>query len=123
MMTILWLSRHAPEDVQEQELRALYAPDPLEIVWIMEGYGRDEVDRIITEMEKYDPVDLVVVLPLPMLAELTRKGIKPLRAIMTRRIKPNGDKVFTHLKFERIASIELVTEEPQPCNQRQGIRK
>ena len=123
MITILWFSRHQVEEDQVQELRDLYAPDKIEIIWIPDGYGSDEVDKIVTELEKYDPVDLVVVMPIPMLAELSRRGVKPLRAVMKRRVKPDGNKVFSHIKFERYDRVEIKIVEPKPCNQRQGIKE
>ena len=68
-------------------------------------------------------MDLVVVMPVPLLADICRRGVKPLRAIMQRRVKAGGDKVTSHIGFERYTRLEIDIEEPRPCNQRQGIKE
>ena len=75
--------------------------------------GADEVEALIREV---GADEVVGVLPIPHLAELARRGIRPIRAVMNRvptgRTLPNGEReyefIFDH--FERVLRVEVVTE-------------
>jgi hypothetical protein len=75
--------------------------------------GAEEVATLISEV---GADEMVGVMPVAHLAALTRKGIFPVRAVMTRtptgKILPNGEKEyefgFDH--FERILRVEVIVE-------------
>ncbi len=75
---VIWMSRHAPRASQISALNALYPgvkvlqdPNPF-------GDARDIVDRY----RKSGAVDMVIVAPLAVIAELVKLGIRPLWAEM-----------------------------------------
>jgi hypothetical protein len=80
----------------------------------------ENADEVRQLMEAHECQDLVTVLPLNILAELSSMGIKPIRARMGRVMKPDGFVEFNqHLYFERINSIKVETE---LLNSRHGLK-
>ena len=116
-MRILWLSRHVPQEAQVAALRERFGD--IEIVRRAitlhnnPRAGADEVERLLAEV---GAIEMVGVLPIPHLAEVTQRGIHPIRAIMTRTptgsVLPNGEIEynFDFERFERVIKIEVVTE-------------
>lgn len=102
---ILWLSRHEPEQKQIKELQDIFGY--IEIVQIKTTV--ENADEVIKYMEEHGCSEVVAVLPLNIIAQLTAKGIKPIRAVMEREVLPNGDVKFKHQHFERILKVEVVS--------------
>ena len=101
---ILWLSRHSATKEQESELEQIFGF--VEIIQVSTTINSAmEVKNL---MEKHAAVEVVSVLPLDLLAALTRMGIRPIRAVMERRIE--GESVtFSHKFFERIEQVEVTS--------------
>ena len=106
MNKILWLSRHEPQPVQVEELEKIFGTvDIIQVSTVI-----NKVDEIIQIMKENNADEIVVVLPLNLISELLRQGVKPLRAVMERILKEDGDVEFRHSHFERIMKIEIITE-------------
>ena len=55
--------------------------------------------------------EVVVVLPVGMLEQLTNLKIQPLRAVMSRTVDSDGKASFVFEKFERVLKISTVVED------------
>jgi len=106
MKRILWLSRHAPTEEQINALSEIFGEvDIIQVSKTVKNAG--DVFLLIKEV-KAD--ELVAVLPINLIADLTRHGIKPLRAVMSRHIdKETGEVSFTFDHFERVERVDIVT--------------
>ncbi len=67
-------------------------------------------EQVVGLIKKHKCNEAVVVLPEHLLKEVVDAGFLPLRAIMTRKFQNNGNVKFVHSHFERVLSIDVVTE-------------
>lgn len=105
MTKILWLSRHAPTHEQLQELQQVFGPVDV----IQESVTISRAEEVQDLMVQHGTSELVAVLPVHLLAELTRLGIRPIRAVMERQLHDDGSVNFVHRFFERVERVEIVT--------------
>ena len=98
MSKILWLSRHDPNSEQIQELNRIFN-FKYELVIIDKRV--DNAKEVIDLMEVNGVDDIIAVLPLELIEELIRLGVKPIRANMKFE---NNKFLFKH--FERVMKIE-----------------
>lgn len=85
MVTILWLNRHRPKQNQIQALRDYFGD--IEVIEKVIGLDTNPVvgiDQIQEVMRETNADEIVAVVPVTHLAELTHRGIYPIRAIMKR---------------------------------------
>lgn len=105
MKRILWISRHPPQETQIKDLELAFG-----LVEIVEHAETIKNAKEIQElMAKEDCNDVVAVLPLNLLSDLVKMGIRPIRAIMKRTIDESGEAHFEHDYFERILNIFVET--------------
>ena len=137
MLKALWISRHIPQIEQVEVLTCRLGIDtvlvptgnpdnPTWMPWSEDvqivGYSANNnpyvaANDIKALMEKTGAVELVGVLPIGHLGALTKLGICPLRADMTRI--PTGEVTsggeveyrFEFERFQRIVKVEIVTED------------
>ncbi len=116
-MRILWLSRHVPQSAQIAELEQAFGH--VEIVQqsvTLDNNPRKGAAQVLDMMRQAETPELVGVMPVAHLAALTRQGVKPIRAVMSRtptgRTLDNGEVEykFEHQRFERITKVEIVSE-------------
>ncbi len=117
MVKILWLSRHTPQPAQVAALEERFGD--VEIIQRSvtldnnPRIGADEVERMLAEI---DADEMMSVLPIAHVAELTRRGIQPIRAAMIRmptgNTLPNGEIEyrFDFARFEREVKVEILSE-------------
>jgi len=107
MKRILWLSRHEATEDQVKELSEKLGD--IEIIQVSQTVKTAE--EVLALKEENECEEMVVVLPINLMAELTTKGIKPLRAVMIRQLDESGENAqFIHSHFERVCKIYLSTE-------------
>ncbi len=104
-INILWVSRHPPKDEQKIELEEVFG----HVHFIQISKTIKDGWEVTDLKEKYETEEVVAVLPIQIMAQLTRMGIEPIRAIMDRNVKENGDVEFVHERFERIEKVEIIT--------------
>jgi len=125
---VLWLSRHAPTEEQCLDLEATLGP--VEIIQHTESVR--DAEEVIFLMAEHRCDEVVAVLPLNILADLVKKGIKPIRAVMERRIVKRGlsddgeetlEAEFKFKYFERVLKVEVETERlgGRECNCGSGM--
>jgi hypothetical protein len=116
-ISILWLSRHEALPEQVRELERLFGAD-CHICYDPEPFNgaQDIVNRV--KNGNYDEV--VLVAPLPVIAEVLRLGLRPLQAVMkvVSQDTPgahfiNG-RYYIFEKFVRVVKVEVVTEDLKP---------
>lgn len=108
MTRVLWLSRHEPQDEQVKELESKLGPGPVEIVQVSATINRAK--EIVDLMKIHGCDEVVVVLPINLLADFIRIADKPpIRAVMNREVDANGNATFQHSHFERVVKVEVVT--------------
>lgn len=105
---ILWLSRHAPMPEQVAELERCLGR--VEIVPV--GETVSSAERVGELLDAHRCTELVAVLPVDLLAEVCaiRPGLRPIRAVMERRVEPDGSTSYRHRSFERITRLVLERE-------------
>jgi len=102
---VLWLARHEPQEEQIKELEKVFGG--IEIVQVSKTVsGAMEVLKLMQENETDE---LVAVLPIGLIAELTEKGVHPLRAVMKRELNEEGEAIFTHEYFERVMRVDIIS--------------
>jgi len=102
---VLWLPRHEPQEKQIKELEKVFGG--IEIVQVSKTVsGAMEVLKLMQENETDE---LVAVLPIGLIAELTEKGVHPLRAVMKRELNEEGEAIFTHEYFERVMRVDIIS--------------
>ena len=106
-MNILWLSRHAPQEEQYRALEQAFAPEPIRLIEVNKTV--QSADEVINTMSDNGADELVAVLPINLIADLTHKGVHPIRAVMNRELKDDGQVEFTFDHFERVDKVEIVT--------------
>lgn len=112
MKHILWLSRHSPEEIQKKQLQDKFG----EIDYCEKSVSINNADDVIKLMKDCNADDVVAVLPIGIMADLTKKKIKPIRANMERIIKGKDEKgqdivEFKHIKFERVNKVNIEIED------------
>ena len=109
-MKVLRLTRHEAEPKQVADLKRLFGEN-VEIVMVSEKVL--DVERVKELVVEHGADIIEIVLPLPIVAELTRPDtefkIPILRAITKREFV--GDQVsFPFQHYERIIRVEVVSE-------------
>lgn len=107
MMNMLWVSRHVPTIEQKTSLVEIFQ-EPINLVVYPKSIR--DADEIIALMKEHDCKEVVAVLPLNLFADLTEKGVKPIRAMMGRVVKPGGKSDYSHIHFERILDVKVTSE-------------
>jgi len=124
---VLWLSRHAPTEEQCLDLEATLGP--VEIIQHTESVR--DAEEVIFLMAEHKCNEIVAVLPLNILADLVKRGIKPIRAVMERKVIRKGlsdgeetlEAEFKFKYFERVLKVEVETERlgGRECNCGSGM--
>lgn len=103
---VLWLSRHKPTDVQVTELQKKLGLG-VEIVPVSTKVESGQ--EVLDLMGRYYCHDYVVaVLPIELIAEVCSLGVKPLRAVMKRRLLRDGVE-FTFSHYEVVEKVVIET--------------
>lgn len=129
MMRILWISRHSPLKAQIDALREVFGD--VEIVQY-DKHVRD-ADHVLELIAYYDAQEVVVVLPLSIIAHILQKGVKPLYMRMEvihhpcegpskctdfdpdrDYWDPGSKRHYRFVAIERIIKLEMVTEKLYP---------
>jgi len=117
MTRILWLNRHRPTSYQINQLENYFGA--ITLIERVIGFdtdpqiGVDQIQQLMT-IEQAD--EIIAVVPLSHVAELIKRGIKPLRAIMKREptdsINNRGEIEFDYIHegFEKITSASITSE-------------
>lgn len=104
-MRILWLSRHEPQKNQLDELRKKLGKFEL----IQKSLTIKDAKQVKEVMEQEGCDEVVAVLPINLLQDLIKLGIRPIRAVMEREFQGGKSVKFTHSHFERVEQIEIKT--------------
>ena len=103
---VLWLSRHKPSALQQKVLEEKIGEvdifpltanvrDASEVHELMAAGGFEEI---------------VAVLPINILADLTERGIYPIKAVMNRHQNITGETRFKFSHYERIKKVVIENE-------------
>ncbi len=104
---VLWFSRHNPTMVQLRDLEDKIG----DFDYVQVSKTVENADEVLDIFEETESDAMVVVLPLPILADLVKKApVKPIRAVMNRKINFDGSVTFEHDHFERVLDIKVETE-------------
>lgn len=111
---ILWMSRHRPLESQKEALNDLFGKVKIE----QDPNPFSNADDIVNRYKSGNYDEMVVVAPLSVIAELTKRGIKPLWAEM-KQIDPNDENAevvangrgYTFICFKRIKTVRMEFEE------------
>jgi len=116
---VLWLSRHAPTEEQTQELERILGP--CEIIQVSKTVNSGKEVKDLMRENQCD--ELVAVLPLNILQQVIAQGIQPIRAVMQRELKENGNVEFHFQHFERVLEVTVKTKRlgGRPCNCGSGL--
>jgi hypothetical protein len=112
-MKVYWMSRHEPLASQIKELKRLFG-DEVEIEQDPNPFS--SADDIARRFRESGADELVVVAPLSVIAELVKRGIKPLWAEM-QQVDANeaeteaAGRYYKFVKFKRIVGVEIKFEE------------
>ena len=116
VVRVMWQSRHAPTREQVSVLGEKLGTDGREVV-VEQISGTFSSGRaIVDHFEESRADEMVVVLPIHILAELIHDlrrrhlAIRPIRAVMTRALDAEGNAIFSFDHFERVLDIEIVCE-------------
>ena len=107
MKKILWLSRHHPDRVREQELQRIWGA--VDVTVDDRLLSPDGVNDVVGRMRSGGFDEVVLVAPTSILDGLCRKGIFPLWPTMS-------DDRRTFLGFDRIREIRKNFEDVQPIS-------
>lgn len=102
---MLWLSRHEPQEEQVSELERIFGE--VEITQVSKTVSG--TPEVLNLMQEHGAEELVAVLPIGLIAELTEKGVHPIRAVMKRELNEKGEAIFSHDHFERIMQIGIIS--------------
>lgn len=106
---IMWLSKHNPTPRQKEELERLWPSHDL----VVDNQSFDGADDIVKRFVKAGASELVVVAPLTVIRQLTRRGMKPIYAEMkqVRRGDPNAEVVgkycYKFVQFHWCTGVKL----------------
>lgn len=104
---ILFLSRHECTEEQKEALASAFNTT-VNVVQLSRTVSNGK--EVAALMKEHNCSEVVAVLPINILGQLLREGVKPLRAVMDRVL--DGEKaVFNFVKFERVLKVEIVTED------------
>lgn len=107
-MVVLRLTRHEPTFEQVNELTRIFGQETMVVTVSKTVSCADEVVELI---KRYNADVLEVVLPVGLLADVIKKvRIPVIRAVMNRKIKENGDVEFTFSHYEKILSVDIITQ-------------
>ncbi|MFW6001736.1 MAG: hypothetical protein ACOCQD_00190 [archaeon] len=101
-MKILWLSRHQPTNEQTRRLNRIFTG----VTIVNHPYSVDSGQEIKNLMEQYNCQEIVAVLPINLIKELTDLGIHPIKAEMERVM--DYDDLTVDFKFKRFIRIKDV---------------
>jgi hypothetical protein len=107
------MSRHEPLPSQIRELKHLFGDD---VVIEQDPNPFANADDIVQRFKTSGADELVVVAPLSVIAELVKRGIKPLWAEM-KQVDANeaeteaAGRYYKFVKFRRIVGVEIKFEE------------
>jgi len=110
--TIIWLSRHKPLPSQLRELNKRFGQHRL----ILDHRTFDGADDIIARARAHNADEIVAVLPTTIALELSKRGIKPIKAHMVSVPCPAGEvrigsrrrpRCYYFSHFRRIDAFEL----------------
>ena len=65
--------------------------------------------EVLELMREHEADDLVAVLPIELIGELTEKGVHPIRAVMKRELNDKGEVIFKHEYFERVMQVGIIS--------------
>lgn len=103
-MRVLWISRHKPTNKQITELQKKFGRDTdVCVVSTNIKSGQEVLDL----MGRYRCDEVVAVLPVNLIAELTSLGVKPLRAVMKRKFRRDGSAEFNFSHYELIENVNI----------------
>lgn len=116
IIRVMWQSRHAPTREQLDALSKKLATDGQKIVidQITDTFSSGK--GIVDHFEKTGADEMVVVLPIHILAELIQDlrqrqlAIHPIRAVMTRSLNAAQEAEFSFDHFERVLDVQIVCE-------------
>lgn len=116
IIRVMWQSRHVPTREQVDALSEKLTADGQEIVieQISDTFASGE--GIVDHFEKSGADEMVVVLPIHILAELIHDlrrrqlAIRPIRAVMTRSLNAAQEAQFSFDHFERVLDVKIVCE-------------
>jgi len=100
---VLWLSRHAPTNEQVDALAQVLGPIKILQVSKTVSSGKEVKDLL----REHQCDEVVAVLPLNILQQVIAQGIQPIRAVMSRELKENGEAVFHFQHFERVLEVTV----------------
>lgn len=104
---VLWLSRHEPLPEQIDELKQAFG-ESVEIIF--EPVVVKSGEEVVELMKINNAQHIVVVLPLTLIEQLLKLGVKPIKAVMVRNIAIESNEVkFEHICFKIIEKIEIKT--------------
>lgn len=123
IVRILWLSRHKPLKSEIDELKRIFG----EIYIIQYPNKVENAEHVLNLIEYFGADEIVAVLPLTIIAKITEKGVKPLRAEMTLLhtckskpcpdfdpdrdwIDPTSKRHFRFTHFSRIHQVRIISE-------------
>jgi len=107
-INVLWLSRHDPTEQQITELEEKLGK-PLQIFQIDKRVAT--VSEIIELMNRYMCTEIVAVLPISMLSQLLKQGVKPIRAVMKYDPELPPDQEPEFQKFVRVVKVEIIEQD------------
>ncbi len=106
-MNILWLSRHEPTQKQKAELRKIFGKK-VKTHQVAATISKGEEVQAL--MRLHNCREVVTVLPITLLEQVTTLGVKPIRAVMERRFDAKGNVQFHFSHFERVEHVEVAAE-------------
>jgi len=103
---VLWLSRHAPTTEQVEKLARILGTCEITQVSQTVKNGKEVKDLL----RENNCEELVAVLPLNILQQVISQGIQPIRAMMLREIREDGNAEFRFQHFERVLEVTVKTK-------------
>lgn len=99
------MSRHEPQEEQVRELEGVFGG--VEIVQVSKTVSG--AVEVLSLMQEHRADELVAVLPIGLMAELTERGVHPIRAVMSREVNDEGEAIFKHNHFERLMRVSFLS--------------
>lgn len=112
-MKIVWFSRHKPIQKQLNELKRLFGPD-VEVIQDPDPFSG--ADDVVERFKKLGGDEMVIVAPISVIDQITKRGIQPLYAEMVLTegddfdVEANGRR-FIFDRFTRIKRVIIEKEE------------
>ena len=105
---VLWLSRHAPTTEQVEKLAQVLEPCDVNVIQVSKTVKNGKEVKDLLRENKCNEV--VAVLPLNILQQVISQGIQPIRAVMLREIREDGNAEFRFQHFERVLEVTVRTK-------------